>query len=352
MKYDKRRANALGVPLKQRSQALKIRKVPIQNEHEHPKVDPVLPQHEFTMLLTAPKGLGKTTFSINMLLNPAMYYGYFHRIYIMSPTIENDSKWELVKQTPGILVENKPLKQFLREQMRKSKRQVSHIHNAVIFECKKCGAVDCTKHDGTDEPPFDGRIPEDCFMHSFEIEDLEDILNEQDAMISYLRNHGHDKYMADRILFVFDDQVGSSLFTNRPRDPFTAFIVRHRHYNASAVLCTQCYRAIPRKVRVNTSALVTQRLTNVKEIEALYEENPCGLNQEEFTRVLQHCTQSEQGRGFLYINYQRPLDQMLMRNFETIISTNPDRLGLPAGQSGETLVETYDPSAQHELPKA
>jgi hypothetical protein len=348
MKYEKRRANALGVPLHQRGQSLKIRKIPIQDEHSHPPRDSVLPQHEFTCLVTAPKGLGKTTFGINMLLNPAMYYGYFHRIYVMSPTIDNDSKWNLVKQTRGILVENKPLKQFLREQMRKSKRQVSQIHNAVVFECKKCGGIDCTKHDGTDEPPFDGRIPEDCFMTNFEVEDLEDILAEQDAMIAYLRRHGHDKYMADRIAFFLDDQVGSSLFTNRPHDSFTRFIVRHRHYNASAWIMTQCYRAIPRKVRVNTSALITMRLTNAKEIEALYEENPCGLTQEEFTRVLHHCTQSEDGRGFLYINYQRPLDKMLMRNFETVITTNPNG---PVPKK-EELVEMLTPSAEHELPKA
>lgn len=62
---------------------------PLGCEHPEPPHD-VLAKHEFSMGIIAPKGSGKTTLICNML---GFYKGYFHTIYIFSPTLKNDEKW-------------------------------------------------------------------------------------------------------------------------------------------------------------------------------------------------------------------------------------------------------------------
>lgn len=46
----------------------------------------MLPKHEFSMALIAPKGSGKTTTIVNLL---DFYKGYFHTILVFSPTVES-----------------------------------------------------------------------------------------------------------------------------------------------------------------------------------------------------------------------------------------------------------------------
>lgn len=74
------------------SKELVIKPVPVQITAKHPPAPhECLPDHEFTMGLIAPKGSGKTTLLCNLL---RFYKKYFHSIYIFSPTVKNDDKWE------------------------------------------------------------------------------------------------------------------------------------------------------------------------------------------------------------------------------------------------------------------
>lgn len=70
---------------------MKIKPVPIPVGAHHPNVphNPILPQHEFTLGLIAPKGSGKTTLIANLL---RFYKGYFHTIVVFSPTLHAVSK--------------------------------------------------------------------------------------------------------------------------------------------------------------------------------------------------------------------------------------------------------------------
>lgn len=70
---------------------LQVVEVPVPNE-DHPDAPyDCLPKHEYTIGLIAPKGCGKTTLICNWL---RMYAGYFHMIWIFSPTILSDDKWD------------------------------------------------------------------------------------------------------------------------------------------------------------------------------------------------------------------------------------------------------------------
>lgn len=58
--------------------------IPLGSKHEPVPFD-VLPSHEFSMGLIAPKGAGKTTLICNLL---NYYKGYFHSIIVFSPTVK------------------------------------------------------------------------------------------------------------------------------------------------------------------------------------------------------------------------------------------------------------------------
>lgn len=91
---------------------LKIDVVEKKDGPEHPRVHhPVLPQHEFSMLIVAPKGSGKTNFICNLLLKH--YKRYFHQVWVCSPTYKNDEKWDVVMNTKHILKENAKLEKVL-----------------------------------------------------------------------------------------------------------------------------------------------------------------------------------------------------------------------------------------------
>lgn len=83
-----------------------------KNEPTHPPPpDPDLMQHAFVMDITSPKGHGKTTLLIRYLEN---YKDYFHRVYIFSPTVSNDPKWNYLFAQPKIVAKNKFLEKWLK----------------------------------------------------------------------------------------------------------------------------------------------------------------------------------------------------------------------------------------------
>lgn len=71
-------------------------------KHTVKKLAEWLPQHEFLMVIVAPAGSGKTTLLLNMLLR--LYRQYWQQIYIFSPTIHNDAKWEHVFDDKKVLL--------------------------------------------------------------------------------------------------------------------------------------------------------------------------------------------------------------------------------------------------------
>ena len=70
-----------------KSPGLRVLPVPVPKiDHPEPP-NAVLPKHEFTIGLIAPKGSGKTTLIANLL---HFYAGYFNDIFVFSPTVLSD----------------------------------------------------------------------------------------------------------------------------------------------------------------------------------------------------------------------------------------------------------------------
>lgn len=184
---------------------LQVKPVPVPPGCDHPEPpNDVLPKHEFTLGLIAPKGAGKTTLIANLLY---FYKGYFNDIFVFSPTVLSDEKWDWMKQQK-LIVENRPLKKWIAEE---KKRREGAFKDKIVQDAPLGAQFDNTNTNKKEE--FDGRIPEENFFHEYHDDDLNMILRRQKAIVDALQKHGQPKYLADRILLIFDDLVGSSLFS-------------------------------------------------------------------------------------------------------------------------------------------
>ena len=159
----------------------------------------------------------------------AFYKEQFHTILVFSPTIQSDEKWDWVKNQK-LLVQNKPLLKWQKEMSEK------YDKNAIVQKAPMSFG-----NDGPVNPKegFTGYIPEECFFDDYDEETFKEIMEEQKTMINLLKKHGKSKYLANRILIIFDDLVGSSLFSGSRGSYFKGVNTRHRHYSASFIMVSQ-----------------------------------------------------------------------------------------------------------------
>jgi hypothetical protein len=276
---------------------LTVEAIPTPKGFVHPSAKhDALPRHEFSMGLIAPKGSGKTTVLCNLL---KFYKGYFHSILVFSPTVASDEKWDWVK-SQKLLAENVPLKKWL--------ENMTGDDNPVVEGPKL--EVDLPVYE-------DGYIPEDCFYTEYDEETLTEIMEEQMKMVRLLKSKGKSKHLANRILFIFDDLVGSSLFSGKKENPFKRLNTNHRHYSASLLMVTQAYKEIPKTVRTQFSCLIIFEIPNEREVQVIFEENPMYLKQDDWMQVYEHAVDGD--HNFMFLNYQKPKRLRIMKNFQKVL---------------------------------
>ena len=307
-----------------------------------PPGDPSLPTHEFSMLIIAPRGSGKTTLILNLISN--FYKGYFNTITVFSPTMAGDGKWETVKKMHGLLAHNTHRKELEGgQQPSVPKTLSSHVEvkddytyrnswNGLFatmigsvstgetwkdlpLEPKK-GVIQPAAnvtHPGK-EKKFTGQIPPENFLTDYDEEVLQAIMTRSMGEIEQLKAKGHPKHHADRQLLVFDDLVGSNLFSAKKENPFKRLNTTMRHYSTSAIMVSQAYKEIPKTVRTNASCLVLFEIQNDAELEVIYDENPCGYSRDQWMEFYRICT--SEPFGFMVLNYQKPKGQRVWKGFE------------------------------------
>jgi hypothetical protein len=286
---------------------LAVKPIPVSSiDHPLPPAE-VLPRHEFSMGFIAPKGSGKTTCLIRLL---DFYRGYFHSIIVFSPTVKNDEKWEWVKKQK-LLSKNTKLQTWIIEMKNKQSRDnqggLVHRQEEDFSDFDKY----LTKED------FDGTVPETCFLEDYDEDTLGDIMNEQKTLIHLLKAHGKTKHWANRLLIIFDDLVGSSLFSGKKNNPFKMLNANHRHYSASLLMVSQAYKEIPKTVRTQFSCLIVFEIPNENEIKVIYEENPVGYKMPQWMQIYNYAVEGD--HNFLFINYQKPKKLRMMKNFQEIL---------------------------------
>jgi hypothetical protein len=284
---------------------LTVKPIPVPAKWKHPAPpNDALPTHEFTMGLIAPKGAGKTTVICNLL---NFYKGYFHNIIVFSPTVASDEKWDWVKDQK-LIIQNKPLMEFVAKQ--KKKEMVGIVEQPSV-ENEFDGLVPTFDED------FDGKIPEHCFMSDYDENTLQEIMDEQMKIVKLLKKHKKSKHLANRFLIIFDDLVGSSLFSGTRNNPFKRLNTTHRHYSCSMLMVSQGYKEIPKTVRTNWSCLLIFEIPNDKEIEVIYEEFSMGLKRDAWMEVYQYAVSGD--HDFFFMNYQKEKRLRMMKNFDEVL---------------------------------
>jgi len=286
---------------------LKVKPIPTPLGADHPEPpNDILPKHEFTLGLIAPKGSGKTTLICNLLW---FYRKYFHNILVFSPTILSDEKWDWIKEQE-LIGENKALKNWIKDLSQK------YDDNAVVQPAPPGRELEGLVNQ---KPSTDGRIPEDCFFTEYNESVLAEIMEEQMKVVKLLKKHDMTKHLANRILIVFDDLVGSSLFSGRKDNPFKKLNTNHRHYSISILMVTQAYKEIPKTVRTQYTGIMIFEIPNEKELEVIYEENPVGLNYDDWMSVYKYCTAGD--FDFMYLNFKKEKRLRIMKNFDEYVFT-------------------------------
>ena len=302
------------------AKSLIIKEVPVDLAAFHPPPpNDILPRHEFSMGLIAPKGSGKTTLLVNLI----MYYKqYFHTIIVFSPTVKNDDKWVYVKKQK-LLLENLPLKKFLKSLEKKKDKTAFVMGRPKNTPIDGSTSVDIvTGSCETSNTQFNAEVPEDCFIEEYTEEDLVNILQEQQKMIDLLAKHGKSKHLANRMLLIFDDLVGSNLFNSARANPFKKLNTNHRHYSVSILEVSQAYKEIPKTVRVNFTCLILFKIFNAKEVECIYEEYPMGLAKDEWYTTYEYCVDGP--HDFLFYDISKPPQMRIMKNFQQYVYKNID----------------------------
>jgi len=281
-----------------------------KNTEEHPKMKfSVLPQHEFSMLIIAPKGSGKTNLICNLLVNH--FKGYFHGIDICSSTVEGDPKWSVVKKTKHVIAENKKLKKF-RSKMKGTefKKLPKVVHSSGQQE------------NLTGEVAFDGILPENSFFI-----DLDEVMPRMEANYDEIlklkkelgkANEDKAKFLADRKLMIIDDKAGC--FGAGKTNPLGHKVMLHRHHGYSMIIVTQQYKSVPNQIRINTNAKILFDIPNENEKAAIYDENPACLTEDEWYAWYNHCMKGRY--NFMYINDKFPKNEQVYCCFDTMCQSS------------------------------
>jgi hypothetical protein len=291
---------------------LKVKSIEPKNKKDFPpvKFPDTLPQHAFTMLMVAPPGSGKTNLLCYMLLN--LYNEYFHRIIVCSTTIDNDEKWQVVKNKKKLIVENKRLLKIMNDYKSGNKSEKALKSYKLVFDNNNE-----LEQKGNKDEKFDGKIDEEDFFS--EIDKLFPILEEQQNVVEWLSSQDYKtdaRYIADRMLIILDDQAGN--FDMGQKSPFNNFFIRHRHYSASVVVITQAYKAIPKTVRISFKCLVLFAIGNQNELRSIFEENSNVFTEDQWMKMYQYATREPY--SFLYFNYTFPKNRRFFKRFESVLN--------------------------------
>lgn len=138
-------------------------------------------------------------------------------------------------------------------------------------------------------------------------------LQKQDEIINILGEKGYSKHVADRILIICDDQAGLFRGGNN-NNPIVNYVIKHRHVSTSCIIVTQAYKAVPKTIRTNCNSLILFEIPNLSELHAIYEENPEGLNEKEWTKVYKYATKDPY--SFMYINNHFKKGERIYKNFD------------------------------------
>ena len=169
-------------------------------------------------------GSGESHLLITMLMKPAMYYGFFKHILIISPNIDSDKSYKYL------------LKDELK-QLKKKPKDKSKITYCFFKEYDQ-----------------DGRSPSSA-------DAINDIMN--------MRMESVEQGIKTPILIVLDDILENKKLLNSSF--LQGLLTEGSHLNISTFICTQSYMKLDRTLRLNATNLIWFQPKNVFDIKRVYD---------------------------------------------------------------------------------
>lgn len=231
----------------------------------HKEETKAIPKHPFSLLINASKGAGKTTLLLNLL---KFYKGIFDRILLFSPTVKLDEKW------------------------------MNFINKNQILKPKNFKS-----------PLYFNQPEENLIIHEIHTEYSNKIIQD-------LRKSQEEKKTKDNILVIFEDSIGLE-GVYKQNSQILKYLPNSRHLKTSFIFVSQNYKSIPRLIRNNNSGIVIFETANHKELEMIYEENPCFLTKDKWMEIYDYIMKKPY--NFMFINYQNKKECQILKNFESVI---------------------------------
>lgn len=142
---------------------------------------------------------------------------------------------------------------------------------------------------------------------------LKDIMDTQRFEIEEKGAHKAPLYC-----IVFDDCVADTDLLRAPE--FIKTFIACRHYNLTTLLCSQSFKAIPRKCRLQAHNIIFFRSSG-SEVECIVEDrSPPNMNKRAAQALVEFAT--IEPYSFLHINMRCPYETRYRRNFDEIININ------------------------------
>ena len=163
-------------------------------------------------------------------------------------------------------------------------------------------------------------VSEHEMFEEYNEETLQSIMEQKDELVKQTKQQSHSKdglkWMTEveRSVFVFDDMVGSGLFSNKRQNAFKRLTVRRRHLFSSVIGVTQAYREIPKTTRTNANAIILFHIDNEEELNTIYEEFPMGLKWHQWMAVVEWAT-SEPYSFIMFNTQQSDPNQRIVKQF-------------------------------------
>ena len=217
--------------------------------------DHIVPKHPFRMVLSGASGSGKTNLLLHLLTTGDIYKNYFDVIIIISPTAGklDDSYAALAEGNPKSVI-----------------RIVNDLDPDVI----------------------------------------EKIMDVSKKIILEKKVHKSPK-----LLLVYDDVIGDKKFMNTKS--FLHSFIASRHYNASVIICTQKFNAVPRTCRIQANSVIYFKGGNSERLTLAEEFCPAGYTKREMEEIIDHCT--KEPYSFLFWNGQAQHGEQIRKGLETVL---------------------------------
>ena len=267
------------------------------------KVPKTMPRLSFLGAIVGSRNSGKTNAFINLI----KFYDTtksFDKIYLFSPTYQNDPKYQLLDNDE-----------------KHYELSVYQTYNNEIFK----DVLEDIKRDIEEYKKYEKLMKiYKKFLRVKKIEslDAEELL--ELSLIDFEKPETKYKLGMPTSLLIFDDLVGNKdLYRADAKGLLNSFIILHRHLLTSVLFISQIWNnAVPRQIRNNLSLLMLFRNKNDKMKGEIGLEMSSVISVEDFVRLWNFATEPDY--SFFMIDFDaKKRECRFRRNFNELISFQP-----------------------------